>query len=235
MIVQPSNRGTLPAILWSVLRIVQLDERASIAFFPSDRYYAKEEKFIEGVENAFRCAEASAKPVILLGAKAARPETEYGWIEPDKSAVGRFGCGLTGLKRFWEKPSTKTAEMLLDSGCFWNTFVMIGRATAFIRMIERAVPEIYRTFKAVSQLRDPGIGAEVMQAVYNSMPVTDFSRQVLSVSTEQLTVAALGDIGWSDLGDPRRLITTLFQSGIENPWVTSGCCNHCGAALTAAS
>ena len=43
------------------------------------------------------------------------------------------------------------------------------------------------------------------------------------------------DIRWSDLGDPRRLVTTLFQSGIENPWVTSGCCNHCGAALAAVS
>jgi hypothetical protein len=37
----------------------------------------------------------------------------------------------------------------------------------------------------------------------------------------------------SDLGDPRRLITTLFKRGIENPWVTSGSCNRCGLVFSA--
>lgn len=235
MIVQPVNRGTLPAILWSLLRIFQLDPCASVAFFPSDHYYSDEPRFMEGVEAALRCAEANANPVILLGAAATRPEIEYGWIEPDQCRTSDSGTALLSIKRFWEKPSYSTAESLLEHGCFWNTFVMVGRTAAFLSMIERAMPGIYRTFEAISQLRDPHVEAEVMQAAYNSMPVADFSRQVLSVSTEQLAVAALGDIGWSDLGDPRRLVTTLFQSGIENPWVTSGCCNHCGAALAAAS
>jgi mannose-1-phosphate guanylyltransferase len=51
MVVQPSNRGTLPAILWSLLRVIRLDERASVAFFPSDHYYSQEEKFMDGVES----------------------------------------------------------------------------------------------------------------------------------------------------------------------------------------
>lgn len=87
----------------------------------------------------------------------------------------------------------------------------------------------------IAQWHDPDIANEVLQAVYNSMPVADFSRQILSVSTEQLAVAAVGDIGWTDWGDPRQLVTTLLQSGIENPWVASGCCSHCGLALAVAS
>jgi hypothetical protein len=51
-----------------------------------------------------------------------------------------------------------------------------------------------------------------MQSTYDMLPIADFSKEVLSVSTERLAVASLGDIGWSDLGDPRRLITTLFKS-----------------------
>lgn len=235
MVVQPSNRGTLPAILASLLRIVQLDRSASVAFFPSDHYYLNEPKFMDGVEAASRCAEANHNSVILLGAAATRPEVEYGWIEPEENGAGRFAAGLMGIKRFWEKPSYSIAEDLLCSGCLWNTFVMAGRATAFLGMIKCAAPGIYRTFEALSQLHDPDIQADVMQAVYNTLPVGDFSRQVLSVSTGQLAVAALGDVGWSDLGDPRRLVTTLFQSGIENPWVASGCCSHCGLALAAAS
>ncbi|HEX7362509.1 MAG TPA: sugar phosphate nucleotidyltransferase [Bryobacteraceae bacterium] len=234
MIVQPSNRGTLPAILWSLLRIAQLDETASVAFFPSDHYYTREQKFIRGVRAAFQCAGASAGQVILLGAAAVRPEAEYGWIEPDLGNTA-FRSGLAPIKRFWEKPSPETAQLLLNRGCLWNTFVMIGRAAAFLNMIEAAAPETYRMLESAMRIQDPASQADAMRAAYDAMPVGDFSKQVLSSSTSQLAVKRLGDIGWSDLGDPRRLVTALFESGIENPWVKSGCCNHCGLALAAAS
>src|SRR5262245_50650554 len=38
LVVQPSNRGTAPAILYSLLRIAALDPDAVVAFFPSDHY-----------------------------------------------------------------------------------------------------------------------------------------------------------------------------------------------------
>ncbi len=60
-----------------------------------------------------------------------------------------------------------------------------------------------------------------MESFYERLPIADFSRLVLSANTEGLSVASLGNIGWSDLGDPRRLITTLFEAGMENPWAAS--------------
>jgi len=232
MVVQPSNRGTLPAILWSLLRIIQLDQHASVAFFPSDHYYLEEEKFMDGVESAFDLAEANSHSVILLGATPKHPEVEYGWIEPEATVASRFGNQLMRVKRFWEKPPYPTAQGLLAQGCLWNTFVMVGRACVFVEMIQRTVPDIHRTFESVLRLANPDIEAEMVEPVYETLPTADFSRQVLAVSTESVAVANLGDIGWTDLGDPRRLVTTLFERGIENPWVTSGSCNHCGVVLS---
>lgn len=232
MVVQPSNRGTLPAILWSLLRIVQYDQRAVAAFFPSDHYYSKEEEFMTGVASAFDLAETHAQSVILLGAAATHPEVEYGWIEPGATVTSPSGDRLRPVKRFWEKPSYQIAQSLLDRGCLWNTFVMVGCATAFLAMIQKASPTLYRAFQPILSLHDSAMEAEMMQRIYDDLPVADFSKQVLAVSTESLAVASLNDIGWSDLGDPHRLITTLFERGIENPWVASGSCNHCGLILS---
>ena len=107
MVVQPSNRGTLPAILWSLLRIVRIDKSALVTFLPSDHYYAEEEKFMAGVESAFDCAEANAGSVILFGAVAKHPETEYGWIETDSTMASHVGGWLMRVKRFWESPPPK--------------------------------------------------------------------------------------------------------------------------------
>src|SRR5205823_7443718 len=120
---------TLPAILWSLLRVARLDERASVAFFPSDHYYTQEEKFMDGVESTFDLAEADEGAVILLGAAPKQPEVEYGWIEPEANTAHRFGGQLMHVKRFWEKPSHQIAQGLLEQGCLWNTFVMVGRAS----------------------------------------------------------------------------------------------------------
>ncbi len=231
MVIQPSNRGTLPAILLSLLRIIQLDERAVVAFFPSDHYYSHGKKFIAGIASGFDLAELHAQNVILLGAVATSPETEYGWIEPETTVASQFGNRLTPVKRFWEKPSDQIAQDLLDRGCLWNTFVMVGRASAFLKMIQQAAPNIYRDFESIGTLPSLEMEAARMQPLYDRLPVADFSQLVLSVSTERLCVASLGDIGWSDLGDPHRLIATLFAAGMENQWVTSGSCNHCGVSL----
>jgi mannose-1-phosphate guanylyltransferase len=231
MVVQPSNRGTLPAILWSLLHIVRLDEDAVVAFFPSDHYYSQEDKFRAGIASGFELAESHPQNVILLGAVANRPEIEYGWIEPETNFASPFGNELRHVKRFWEKPSYQVAQSLLDRGCLWNTFVMVGRAGAFLTMIKPSAPIIYRAFESILTLIGPEMEADLMRPIYDRLPVADFSRLVLTASTERLCVASLGDIGWSDLGDPQRLVTALFAAGMENQWVTSGSCNRCGINL----
>ena len=73
MIVQKSNRGTLPAILCSLARLIELNhdavDRRVVGFFPSDHYYSRERRFIKKVRKAFESAEANPNSVILLGAE----------------------------------------------------------------------------------------------------------------------------------------------------------------------
>ena len=108
---------------------------------------------------------------------------------------------------------------------------MVGRASAFLTKIKQSAPIIYRDFESILTLAGPEMEAELMRPIYDKLPVADFSRLVLSASTERLCVASIGDIGWSDLGDPHRLVTALYAAGMENQWVTSGSCNRCGINL----
>jgi mannose-1-phosphate guanylyltransferase len=216
MIVQSVNKGTLPAILWGLLRIARFDKNALVALFPSDHYYSDEEEFMAGVASAFVSAEKDIAPVILLGAPAQHAETEYGWIEHDLSVPMDFDGRLMHVKQFWEKPSFELAKRLLNQGCFWNTFVMVGTVRAFLEMIRRASPDLYSTFEPILSFRLDQV-YEFARSLYDQIPFADFSKKVLSVITPALAVASLGDSGWSDLGDPRRLITTLHARGIANP------------------
>jgi len=43
MLIQPSNRGTAPAILCSLMRLREMDPKGVVAFFPSDHYFCGDE------------------------------------------------------------------------------------------------------------------------------------------------------------------------------------------------
>ena len=225
-VVQPCNRGTLPAILWALLRVLRLDRQALVAFLPSDHHFSNESKFTSALDSAFDQTKANREFIILLGAAANRPETEYGWIEPHYAEANGYGDSLARVKRFWEKPSKDVAQQLFAQGCLWNTFVMVGAADAFLTMVRRASPAICRAFEEELFSADAG-EEERLGQVYADLCPSDFSKEVLSVSSDALAVASCGEIGWSDLGDPQRFIAALHEEGVEIPCSLSALCKKC--------
>ncbi len=227
-VVQPSNRGTLPAILWSLLRVFNADEHALVAFFPSDHYFAQEDAFLSTIERTFDFVDAKRNLVVLLGAGAERPETEYGWIEPEPTQNSDLGRDFAPVRRFWEKPPLQVARELLSRGCLWNTFVMVGSVRAFLDMIRNASPVLFETFEAAFAINGLEAEEEKMQCIYHGLHPADFSREVLALSTERLLVASCGEVGWSDLGEPRRFLAALTENGADDPWATTDICSMCG-------
>src|SRR6266700_2828087 len=90
LVVQPTNLGTAPAILYSLLRLSALDPGAAVAFFPSDHYFSDDQTFMSHVDSAFTAVKAQPETVVLLGIEADRPEVEYGWIEPATPILGQL-------------------------------------------------------------------------------------------------------------------------------------------------
>jgi mannose-1-phosphate guanylyltransferase len=216
MVVQPENRGTLPAILASLARIIEFDEQAIVGFFPCDHHYSREDTFVEGARRGFRAARLLSNSVILLGTTATHAEPGYGYIEP-VGITRRRRRVLHPVSRFWEKPSLALAESLRQRGCLWNTFVMIGRASAFLDMIQAAVPDVYASFRQVLPPR-PARLRQGLDTIYRSLQPSDFSNLVLASGCSGLCVLDVGETGWNDLGDPDRLSATLALDGVKSPW-----------------
>ncbi len=216
VLIQPENKGTAPAILLSLLHLNHLDPYASVAFLPSDHYYADEAVFLRRVSDAFDAVERHTPSTVLLGAEPTTPEVGYGWIEPGQPVSGP--PGLLGVQRFWEKPSLSLARSLLDRGCLWNTFVMVGRVSRLLEMMRMASPHLYRSFT-----RQQAAGGDLLECdnLYRTMTPADFSRNVLAASLERLTVLDAGRVGWSDLGDPERVVKLVSKLDMACDWLAA--------------
>jgi mannose-1-phosphate guanylyltransferase len=146
ILIQPQNRGTAVAIGTALIRIAGVEPDALITFFPCDHFYADNEAFVETIRSAETFARTHPKSLVLVGAEAHYPETEYGWIEPGMPLLGERT--LLSVLRFWEKPDVSTARELLSRGCLWNTFVVIGYADTFLEMMRSRIPDVLATISA---------------------------------------------------------------------------------------
>ena len=84
--------------------------------FPCDHFYADHDSFRLTIRSAVECAEYNPESIILVGADAEYPETDYGWIEPGVVVSNATVGPLSLVSRFWEKPSLQQAHALLRRG-----------------------------------------------------------------------------------------------------------------------
>jgi mannose-1-phosphate guanylyltransferase len=216
LLEQPANKGTAPAILYALLRVAAKSPDAVVALFPSDHFFANDEEFMSHVDVAIASVEVQPESVILLGITPTTSETEYGWIEPQPSILARVQRSITRVSKFWEKPSLALANSLMSGGCLWNSFVMIGRVDALLRMTQAALPGMYAAFAAIAPTFETAIEHKALAQLYSHTEDSNFSHQVLAVRPEDLMVMRVGDVGWSDLGEPNRVLSTLARIGMES-------------------
>ncbi len=218
LVVQSENRGTGAAILYSLLRVAARAPLASVAIFPSDHFVSNDMAFMAHVGAAFQTTRRKPESVVLLGIRPDYPEVEYGWIEPGEPVSLADEYEIMTVERFWEKPPHSTAQKLMARGGLWNSFVMVGRVSAFLGLIKNAAPELYRAFAAIRRELGSMSEAEAVGELYSVLPLTNFSEEVLVPSSASLGVLPVRDLWWSDLGEPSRVYNSLSRIGIKPDW-----------------
>lgn len=218
LLAQPCNRGTAPAILYSLGKIARRNPGAIAAFFPSDHYVSDDKQFMAQMRSALDFASQRRDLVILLGIEPEHPEVEYGWIEPAAPISTKGAIPVFAVRRFWEKPHQELAKLLQRRGCLWNSFVMVSAVQTLLEMIDRALPELSRGFAALREHVDTGREAKAVRLLYESLGEINFSREVLAVRPEQLAVAPVTGVRWNDLGEPRRVMVSLRMGGFRPDW-----------------
>lgn len=93
---------------------------------------------------------------------------------------------------------------------------MVGRVDALLKMTRAALPEMYDAFAAVRPTFGTAAERDALADLYSQIEDSNFSHQVLAARPEDLMVMRVGDVGWSDLGEPNRVLATLAHIGVES-------------------
>lgn len=212
LVEQPVSRGTTVAIAYALARMATLDQSPLVGFFPADHHYEQPDACRRAIMNAFAAARVDAERVYLIGAEPDHPEPEYGWIECGDALSGAPAVARR-VNGFVEKPSEVEALMLMRRRCLWNTFMLVGQHAAFVALLESARPGLFGRCLEAASFRSSDAERVAMQALYREVPSSDFSHDVLTRHPERLGVVTLSSAGWTDLGQPARVLEALSARG----------------------
>jgi len=214
VVVQPCNRGTALGILLPLLVIAKSDPEAGVICIPSDHYVEDEDLLAEFLRQATSREALDSNKLTLLGMSPNAPDSGFGYLSPYPGS----GLGMRPAQCFVEKPDRATATELIRAGSVWSSGIFAGRISEIIALYPPAVPGLVLHLKSVVEYwpnpREPSPG---LASLYSRHAHVDFSRDVLQTYPSRLQFLTVPPCGWSEVGTPARLATTLWSLRSQTP------------------
>lgn len=198
-VLEPEGRNTAPAIGLAALRLLRRDPDATMLVLPADHVIHGDAKFNNAISLGYQLAQQGS--LVTFGIQPTKPETGYGYIQPNRrSCVGTRG-GLSGYKvaRFVEKPDLKKAQQYVRSGnYYWNSGIFLWRASTVLEEFAQHQPALLRGLKAIDKMMENGPLGNQFAARYKKLPSVSIDYGIMEQSSHSTVVPV--NFSWSDVG-----------------------------------
>ena len=188
LVLEPSGRDTLPALVLAMATIAEEDPGAVVAVLTADHLIEPLAAFATTLELGF--AESDGDALVTFGVVPDHPSTAFGYLE--------LGAPLDGpalvVARFAEKPQRARAQQLLEQGALWNSGMFVWQAATFLRAARAFAPD---TVELVDKVRSGDLAAwdEIRKVS------VDYGVMEPASTSPDFTVAALPlQARWLDVG-----------------------------------
>jgi mannose-1-phosphate guanylyltransferase len=201
--IQPKHQGTAYEVLLALLLLESRNSAATtVLFLPADHIVNDEVVMTNSLMTMGEWINDDPGPVYLLGAVPQGPHDQLGYIVPWHDAM----LMPTDVYEFVEGPDVPRARKLISAGGLWNTFIFGGSIASLMKLYSPRFDAAIAELRAA--LQSDRIELDLARS-YDRLTPVDFSRELLSLQTDNLKVLRLLRCGWWPLKSPalnRRLL-----------------------------
>lgn len=201
VLIEPAPRNTAPAVLAAALHLARTDPDALLLVAPCDHLIPDAAAFCHAIDQGRAAARDGS--IVTFGIVPDRPETGYGYLEPEPaSAPAAPGAddAPRPLRRFIEKPPPSDAtRMLAEGGYLWNAGIFLFSARAILSAFETHAPDMIAPVQAALE----GMRADLTFFRLDPEPWARVAAVSIDTAVmekaDTLAVVPYGG-AWSDLG-----------------------------------
>lgn len=198
LIIEPSPRGTAPAITLIATSIRDIDPEALIATLPSDHAIEENSAFAKSLEIAFEVVSRYNDKITTIGINPTFPSTEFGYIHMGSELATIHKKRVFSVDSFKEKPNLATAKKYLaDWAYLWNAGYFIFRAETFLQEARIHMPDI---LKGIEKYIASKGNEKVKHALYEKIENEALDFALIEKLPEDKRVVVPSEMGWDDIG-----------------------------------
>ena len=198
-LLEPEGRNTAPAIGLAAFQLLQKDPDAIMVVLPADHVIKQPVKFQQAIIVGTRIAADGF--LVTFGIKPVRPETGYGYIQPQRRARLCSMGKLSGYRvaRFVEKPDLPTARRYMRSGnYYWNSGIFMWKASVILQELAKQKPALYKKLQRIVSLVRSGDPKGQVPKLYKQLESVSIDHGVMEHSSRASMIPV--DFDWSDVG-----------------------------------
>jgi mannose-1-phosphate guanylyltransferase len=194
-IVEPVGRDTSACIGLSALHVEQRNPHGIMLALPADHFVSDVAAFVDAIQIGLQNLEEAAG--VVFGIVPVRPETGYGYILAEKSAVRRDARPVI---RFIEKPNAEAAARYLASGdYFWNSGMFLWKNRTLLGLFQTHMPETYRGLQDIRPLLGERDADEERNRIFSRLPRISIDYGIMEKTSGLRLVPS--KFGWDDIGN----------------------------------
>lgn len=196
ILAEPAQRNTAPAIGLAAQILHGIDPESIMGVFPADHVIGKPDPYVRLLKAALKSA--GAGKIVVLGIQPRWPETGYGYIEFPKG-VKPGGSRTLPVKRFREKPDSRTAARFVKAGHFyWNAGMFFWKTSVLLDALRQHLPKTASLLASLPRFGSP----KFAKGLGETFPKTENISIDYAVLERAANVVGLpaGDIAWNDVG-----------------------------------
>ena len=194
--VEPANKETATCIGLAAVKLMKKDKDAVMVVLPSDHYIENNKSYIETLKQAVVIVERR-NAIVTIGIEPTRPEMGYGYIEMGTRVSGNIPSYK--VNRFTEKPNLEVAKDFILKGTYlWNSGMFVMKADTIIKEIERYIPKLGASLRAIRDAIGTEEEEEVTRRQYSLVDGISIDFGVMQRTRRAMVVKC--DFSWDDIG-----------------------------------
>lgn len=214
---EPTGRDTANAVGFPAAVLHKRDPDAVMVITTADHVISPQERFQAAVETAFAVAEQSPSSLVTFGIVPTHGHTGLGYVQRGEALKVKTDAGAPGaykVQAFKEKPDKATADRYVETGrYYWNSGMFVWRCDTVLAELAQLLPESHRGLTQIADAWDTPRRAEVLNAVYPTLPKISIDYGVMEPASQGKGKASVAvvemPVQWLDVGSWPALAETL--------------------------
>ena len=197
IILEPIPKNTAPAIIFSSLKALELNNDANVIVLSSDHIIPNEKQFLEAIK--FGLDFIYKNKIVTFGVVANRPETGYGYIKTDKK-IDTNNLEHYIIKNFVEKPEEEKAKKFIKDGNYlWNSGIFMFKASLLLEESEKFSKNNTNLIrKSFAKSKKDLDFLRIHKSYFDKCENISIDKAIMEKTDSGIVIPI--DNGWSDIG-----------------------------------